>query len=175
MTIVKKVFSLKGRLHRVEYLLYGILLPAAMFSLIGAIAKSNILSEKVEMAVVLSATFVLFYIIVATLVKRINDATSNILVAIVVFIVFVALMPVAMLYLLLAPPRQADESDKDNSGEIDLVKIVMMFIVGTVVVGFLASIVIPRIAQLREKPTIEKSLKSSNATQQGSALPQGVN
>lgn len=133
------IFSFKGRIGRVQYLLSGVLLT------FGLIAVTWYLAIKTEtIAIIFIGLLGALYIGLAALTKRARDINEN-----VVLIIIITLIPylglIAYLYLLLAPSKKGEL--RSNSVLRSILVVVFIFIL----LGILAAVAIPKLSQHRQE------------------------
>jgi len=106
--VLGKIFSFKGEFDRKEYLFFGIIMPL-LIVIGGGVAASVIFESNQEMRNTILAVFMLFgvYIMMIAAVKRARETASN---TFLVMVLWVAFMPVMMIYLLLAPSGETREA-----------------------------------------------------------------
>jgi len=147
MSVLSKMFSLRGELNRKDYLIYGLIVPIVIF-IAGMFLVKSVSPDKSGAYVVIILGFITAYIMLSATVKRANNTASSTL---LVMILWFVLTPIAILYLLFAPEKVVD-----NSGEAKK----QMGIVGVIAVIFLAVIALGIVSAV-----VSKSDKSQNIEQ----------
>jgi uncharacterized membrane protein YhaH (DUF805 family) len=142
------MFSLRGELNRIDYLIYGLIVPIAIF-IAGMFLVKSVSPDKSGAYVVMALGLISVYIMLNATVKRANNTASSTL---VVMILWFVLTPIAVLYLLFAP-----EKVTDNSGEAKK----QMSLIGVIAVIFLAVIALGIVSAV-----VSKSDKSQNIEQE---------
>jgi len=132
--MLDKVFSFKGTLTRKEYFVIAFVLPIVLFVIAGVLQTTlNIFVG--EIAIVLA-----LYIHIAATVKRARETVSS--VGTVMFL-WIFLTPVAILYLLFAPPKTDDAQQS-------YLKIFVVIFVIVVILGIVTAILIPKMVKNKE-------------------------
>ena len=134
---VKSIFSVHGEYNRLQYLLYGIVIPILIGAMVYFIPDLAI--------IVLIALYLMFI----AMIKRARDTKYN-----TTSLVVLCLIPyiglIAQLFLFFAP-----HGEKDTNGSSKIVTIlVMVFVI--VILGILAAVAIPKLQETRHNAEIAK-------------------
>jgi uncharacterized membrane protein YhaH (DUF805 family) len=70
------MFSLRGELNRIDYLIYGLIVPIAIF-IAGMFLVKSVSPDKSGAYVVMILGFIVTYIMLSATVKRANNTASN--------------------------------------------------------------------------------------------------
>ncbi len=145
-TILQKVFSYSGRMTRLEYLLYGLVLPIIMLGL-GAS-----LSTLGDIGNIIGTLFFIMgiSITISSIVKRARDTNQNTTLVVVLFFLFTI---IAVLIALIAPSRTGEKKE----GSVVAIIVIVVFVI--VILGILAAVAIPKFAAVQDKMQQEKSLE----------------
>jgi K+-sensing histidine kinase KdpD len=135
---LKSIFSVYGVYNRLQYLLYGIVIPMV----IGLVAYFVPTSSAVMVIIAL-------YLMIIAIVKRARDTRYNTTtLTVLCFIPYVGL--IAQLFLFFAP-----HGDKNINGSGKLVTIlVVVFVI--VILGILTAVAIPKLQKTRHNAEIAK-------------------
>jgi len=132
---VKNVFSVHGEYNRLQYLLYGIIIPL----LIGA---SAYFIPNLEIILLVA-----LYLMILAMVKRARDTKYN-----TTSLVVLCLIPyiglIAQLFLFFAPHGEKDSNGSSKSVTI----LVIVFVI--IILGILAAVAIPKLQETRQAAKI---------------------
>ena len=156
MSVLSKMFSLRGELNRIDYLIYGLIVPIVIF-VAGMLLVKTIFPDKSGAFAVIILGFIVAYIMLNATVKRANNTASS---TFLVMVLWFVLTPIVILYLLFAPEKVVD-----NSGEAKK----QMSIVGIIAIIFLAVIVLGIVSAV-----VSKSHDSQNIEQQAPKISKNI-
>lgn len=132
--ILSKLFSFQGKIGRLDYLLYGLIIPIVLMGVGFWASLSLQLAPAVIIAIILAIP-----IQIAATVKRARDRGDN-----PILIVILSLIPylgfITMLYLLLAPSTK-------NGNKSKIITYLLIAIAIIFILGILAAIAIPKLSQ----------------------------
>jgi len=136
-TVIQKALSYSGRITRIEYLIYGLILPIVMF------VVGSIMSQLGSMGNLINVLFFLMGLSMAlsSIIKRARDTNQNTTLVVILFFIF---MIIAILIGLFAPTRTTEKQE----GSAVVIIIVVVFII--VILGILAAVAIPKLAATQE-------------------------
>ena len=138
---IKSIFSVHGEYNRLQYLLYGIVIPLLISVLIGV--SAYFIPNLVIILIIA------LYLMFIAMIKRARDTKYN-----TTLLIVLGLMPyvglIAQLFLFFAP-----HGEKDTNSSSKLVTIlVVVFII--VILGILTAVAIPKLQETRHNAEIAK-------------------
>ncbi len=157
----KKMFSPRGELDRIEYLIYGVIVPFLLL-IIGGIAAGALHKSAPETGVALYIVmlFLSLYVAFIAAVKRANQTNSS---AYLIMFLWIFLTPVAVIYLLFAPAKPKSEGESNKKGVNAVVILVAIF--GMIVLlGIVSALVLPKLASVKRDANLTHSHLQSAPT-----------
>lgn len=138
MKKIVEILSFKGVFGRLEYLIYGLILPIILIVLTGIISK-----QLNEYIVFIGFVIALYFFIIAT-VKRARDTKYN-----TVGLIILNLIPyigiIGQLILFFSPHGEKD------STKSRLTTIIISVFLGIVALGFISALVIPKLSKYSQE------------------------
>jgi len=150
MSTLNKMFSLRGELDRIEYLVYGFIAPVVIFVTGIFLVKVSSPDKAGAIALVILGLMAVYIMLNATIKRANNTASSTFLIV----IVWLFLTPIAILYLLFAPAKVVDSSDEAKK-QMSIVGIIAIIFLGIIVLG-VVSTVISKLAKSHDSQKIEQ-------------------
>ena len=158
MQILQKIFSPYGELRRIEYLIYGFIVPI-IFIAIGMTVYAKIENDITKTFSVICIVIATYVILNATI-KRANNTASN---TFLILVIWFLLTPIAILYLLFAPAKVADSSGEQKK-QLGIMGVIAIIFVGIVVLGIVSAVVIPKLAKSHDSQKVEQQIQSTPIT-----------
>jgi len=155
MSILSKIFSPRGELNRIEYLIYGFIVPIAIFA-IGIVIYSQVANDIAKTFSVICIVLAAYVVLNATIKRANNTASSTLLILVIWFL----LTPIAILYLLFAPPKAVDSSGEQKK-QLGIMGVIAIIFVGIVVLGIVSAVVIPKLAKSHDSQKIEQQTQNT--------------
>lgn len=138
---IKNVFSVDGKYNRLQYLLYGIVIPVIL-----------VMGLKIDFPSIVKIIIGLLalYLMIIAAIKRARDTKYDTTTLVVLgFIPYIGL--IAQLFLLFAP-----HGEKSSKGSNKLI-IILIAVFAIVILGILAAVAIPKIQKTNQAAQIEQT------------------
>ncbi len=158
MAILSKIFSPRGELNRIEYLIYGFIVPIIIFA-IGLVTYSQIGNDIAKTFSVICVVIAAYVILNATIKRANNTASSTFLILVIWFL----LTPIAILYLLFAPAKAVDSSGEQKK-QLGIMGVIAIIFVGIVVLGIVSAVVIPKLAKSHDVEKSQQQMQNTSVT-----------
>ncbi len=158
MSILGKIFSPRGELNRIEYLIYGFIVPIIIFA-IGIVTYSQVGNDIAKTFSVICVVIAAYVILNATIKRANNTASSTFLILVIWFL----LTPIAILYLLFAPAKAVDSSGEQKK-QLGIMGVIVIIFFGIVVLGIVSAVVLPKLVKSRDSQKTEQHTQNTPAT-----------
>ena len=155
MSILQKIFSPKGELNRIEYLIYGFIVPIIIFA-IGIIIYGQVANDIAKTFSLICIVIAAYVVLNATIKRANNTASSTFLILVIWFL----LTPIAILYLLFAPAKAVDSSGEQKK-QLGIMGVIAIIFFGIVVLGIISAVVIPKLAKSHDSQKVEQQIQST--------------
>ena len=158
MAILSKIFSPRGELNRIEYLIYGFIVPIIIFA-IGMVTYSQVGNDIAKTFSVICVVIAAYVILNATIKRANNTASSTFLILVIWFL----LTPIAILYLLFAPAKAVDSSGEQKK-QLGIMGVIAIIFFGIVVLGIVSAVVIPKLAKSHDVEKSQQQMQNTSVT-----------
>lgn len=154
--ILQKIFSPKGELNRIEYLIYGLIVSNTIFAI--SIIIHGQIANNIAKTFSVICVVITVYVALNTAIKRANNTALNTL---LILVMLFFLTPIAILYLLFTPAKAVDSSNKQKKqlGIIGVIGIIFISILGIV-----SSVVNPKLVKFYNSQKVKQQTQSTPVT-----------